>query len=143
MPDLVGMLLQGCAAMAITLSMETGPLHPGPAALAGALVLELLAPALFIWALRSAPREANAETLVTNGAYAWLRHPIYAAFFALLVATGLLVSTGIKLVLAVGLYVFGSELRIASEEVDLTERFPETYARYCHATPWRYLPGLR
>ncbi len=140
-PDLVGMLLQGCAALATTLSMKPGPLRPGILALAGTLVLSPLAGGLFVWALRSAPEKA--ETLATGGAYAWLRHPIYAAFLAMLIATGLLVSGGFKLIPAVGLYLAGCELRIASEEMDLDERFPESYAQYRLRTRWRYLPGLR
>jgi protein-S-isoprenylcysteine O-methyltransferase Ste14 len=140
-PDLVGMLLQGCAALATTLSMKPGPLHPGPLALAGTLVLSPLAAGLFVWALRSAPEKA--EALATGGAYAWLRHPIYAAFLAMLIATGLLVSGGFKLIPAVGLYLAGCELRIASEEMDLDERFPGSYAQYRLLTRWRYLPGLR
>jgi len=142
-PDLVGMLLQGAAAMATTLSMKSGPLRPGTLELAGAPGLAPLAAALFVWALRSAPDNAGAETLTTGGAYAWLRHPIYAAFLAMLVATGLIVSGGVKLIVAVGLYLAGSELRIASEEADLAENFPASYAQYRRRTRWRYLPGLR
>ncbi len=142
-PDLVGMLLQGCAALATTLSMKPGPLRPGDLALAGTLVLSPLAAGLFVWALRSAPENTGTETLATGGAYAWLRHPIYSAFLAMLVATGLLVSGGLKLIPALGLYLAGCELRIASEEMDLDERFPGSYAQYRLRTRWRYLPGLR
>ena len=60
-PDLVGMLLQGCAALATTLSMKPGPLRPGTLALAGALVLSPLAAGLFVWALRSAPENRSGD----------------------------------------------------------------------------------
>jgi protein-S-isoprenylcysteine O-methyltransferase Ste14 len=142
-PVLIGTLLQILAAFAITRSMGSGPLRPGTFELAGALVLAPLGAALFIWALRSVPQNADGNTLVTGGAYAWLRNPIYLAFLAMLVATGLLVSGGIKLILPVLLYLGGSELRIASEEAELAERFPESYASYRSRTRWRYLPGLR
>jgi protein-S-isoprenylcysteine O-methyltransferase Ste14 len=142
-PELVGMLLQGAAALAITLSMKAGPLRPGTLGLAGALGLAPLAAALFVWALQSAPNNAGDKKLATKGAYAWLRHPIYAAFLAMLIATGLLVSGGLKLIGAVGLYLAGSELRIASEEADLAERFPDSYPQYRRRTRWRYLLGLR
>jgi protein-S-isoprenylcysteine O-methyltransferase Ste14 len=142
-PVLIGTLLQILAAFAITRSMGSGPLRPGTFELAGALVLAPLGAALFIWALRSVPQNADGNTLVTGGAYAWLRNPIYLAFLAMLVATGLLVSGGIKLILPVLLYLAGSELRIASEEAELAERFPESYASYRSRTRWRYLPGLR
>jgi protein-S-isoprenylcysteine O-methyltransferase Ste14 len=142
-PVLVGTLLQILAAFAITRSMASGPLRPRPIELAGALVLAPLAAALFVWAQASAPRADNANTLVTAGAYSWLRHPIYLAFLAMLVATGFLVAGGVKLIVPIVLYLAGSELRIASEEADLNEKFPEGYAVYRRQTRWRYLPGLR
>ena len=142
-PVLIGTLLQAFAAFAISRSMPSGPLHPRTFELAGALLLAPLGAALFVWALRSAPKDADANTLVTGGAYAWLRHPIYLAFLALLVATGFLIAGGTKLVLPILLYVAGSELRIASEEGELAKKFPEDYARYRRRTRWRYLPGLR
>ena len=54
-----------------------------------------------------------------------MRNPLYLAFLAMLVATGFLISGGIKLILPVLLYLAGSELRIASEERELAEKFPE------------------
>jgi protein-S-isoprenylcysteine O-methyltransferase Ste14 len=142
-PVLIGTLLQVLAALWVTKSMGSGPLRPGTFELAGALVLAPLGAALFVWALRSVPRDADGETLVTGGAYAWLRNPIYLAFLAMLVATGLLISDGIKLIPPVLLYLAGSELRIASEEGELAEKFPQGYATYRSRTRWRYLPGLR
>lgn len=142
-PVIVGTLLQAAAALTITLSMSGGPLRPRPFELAAALVLAPLAAMLFVWALLSVPRDAGASALVTGGAYRWLRHPIYLAFFAMLLATGLLVSSGLKLLASVVLYLAGSELRIASEELDLAAKFPAEHARYRLRTRWRYLPGLR
>jgi protein-S-isoprenylcysteine O-methyltransferase Ste14 len=142
-PVLIGTLFQALAALAISRSMASGPLHPGTFELAGALLLAPLGAALFVWALRSEPKDANENTLVTGGAYSWMRHPIYLAFLALLVATGLLTSAGIKLILPILLYLGGSELRIATEEDELAKRFPEGFARYRSQTRWRYLPGLR
>ncbi len=142
-PVLIGSLMQVLAAFAITKSMGSGPLRPRTFELAGALVLAPLGAALFVWALRSIPRDADRDTLVTGGAYSWLRNPIYLAFLAMLVATGLLVSGGVRLILPVLLYVAGSELRIASEEGELAKKFAEDYALYRRRTRWRYLPGLR
>jgi protein-S-isoprenylcysteine O-methyltransferase Ste14 len=142
-PVLVGTLLQVLGAFATTRSMGSGPLRPGTFELAGALVLAPVGAALFCWALGSVPKDAGANTLVTGGAYSWMRHPIYLAFLAMLVATGFLVSGGKKLIVPVVLYLAGSELRIASEEAELNEKFPEGYAVYRRRTRWRYLPGLR
>lgn len=142
-PVLIGTLLQVLAAFAITRSMGSGPLRPKSFELAGALVLAPLGAAIFVWALSSAGRDTAPDRLVTAGAYSWLRHPIYLAFLAMLVATGLLVAGGVKLIVPLVLYLAGSELRIASEEADLREKYPEGYAVYRRQTRWRYLPGLR
>jgi protein-S-isoprenylcysteine O-methyltransferase Ste14 len=140
---IIGALLQALAAFAVTRSMGGGPLRPRTFELTGALLLAPLGAAIFVWAIRSAPRDADGDTLVTGGAYSRVRNPIYLALLAMLVATGFLVSGGVKLILPVLLYLAGSELRIASEEGDLREKFPEAYAIYRSRTRWRYLPGLR
>jgi protein-S-isoprenylcysteine O-methyltransferase Ste14 len=142
-PVIVGTLLQASAAFAVTRSMGNGPLRPGRLELAGVLVLAPLGAAVFFWALRSAHQDADSDKLVTEGAYAWLRHPIYLAFLAMLVATGFIVSSGIRSIFPILLYLAGSELRIASEEEELAGKFPEGYAQYRSRTRWRYLPGLR
>ena len=142
-PALVGMLLQGTAALPITLSLKDAPLRPRAFELIGTLALAPLAVAIFGWAMRSVRSDADETTLVTGGAYGWLRHPAYLAFLAMLVATGLIASAGVTLIAACVLYVVGSELRIASEEAELEERFPVDYAKYRSKTRWRYLPGLR
>jgi protein-S-isoprenylcysteine O-methyltransferase Ste14 len=136
----IGSLLQVMAIYLVTRSMDAGPLHAGTVALAGALVLAPLGAVVFLWAVRSA---GDADALVTGGAYAWLRNPMYLAFLAMLVATGLLVSAGVKMIVPVLVYVVGSELRIASEEAELSGRFPEEYAEYKRRTRWRYLPWVR
>ena len=143
MPVVVGSLLQVLAAFILTRALPNGPLHPQTFELAGALVLAPLGAGLYTWSLRSAPNDADANTLITDGAYEWLRHPIYLAFLAMLVATGFLISAGTKLIVPVLLYVAGSELRIATEESELVQKFSEDYAQYRSRTRWRYLPGLR
>jgi protein-S-isoprenylcysteine O-methyltransferase Ste14 len=140
---LIGSLLQALAAFAVTNSMGGGPLRPRTFELAGALVLAPLGAVLFVWALRCVPRYSDGDTLVSRGAYSWVRNPVYLAFLAMLMATGLLTSGGIKLILPVLLYLAGSELRIASEEGKLAEKFPKGYEMYRTRTRWRYLPGIR
>ena len=135
---IIGALLQIASAMVLTLSLSTGPLRPPPLHLAAVIALAPLGAALFLWSLRSAH-----EGLVTTGPYSLLRHPIYLAFLAMLVATGLLVTTLPKLALAIIIYIAGTELRIAEEERELSERHAGDFEHYRSRTRWRYLPGLR
>ena len=140
---IAGTLLQALSALPITMALPDGPLRPSTFELIAAMILAPLGGALFVWALRSAPRNTGGNTLVTGGAYRWLRHPIYLAFLAMLLATGLLASANLRLAAAVAFYLAGSELRIASEEAQLRERFADDYDQYRFQTRWRYLPGLR
>lgn len=136
-PTIIGALLQVASAMALTLSMPAGPLRPPPVHLAAVIVLAPLGAAVFVWSLRSAR-----EGLVTTGAYAVLRHPLYLAFLAMLLATGLLVTPIPRLAVALVIYLAGTELRIAEEERELTERYGAEYEQYRRITRWRYLPGI-
>ena len=96
-PVVIGTLLQAAAAFAITRSMASGPLRPRTFEMVGVLILAPLGAALFAWALRSVPG-CRCERAGHRRAYRWLRHPIYLAFLAMLVATGFVVSGGIRLV---------------------------------------------
>ncbi len=140
---LCGTILQVIAALGITLTLPDGPLRPSTFELSAALLLAPLSAAIFAWAQRSTPKYSDKETLVTSGPYRWVRHPIYLAFFAMLLATGFLASSGLKLVVAAFLYLAGCEIRIATEEADLNIQFPLRYSNYRSQTPWRYLPGIR
>jgi len=139
----VGTFLQIAAALMITLSLRDDPLRPTRIELIGILTLAPFAAALFIGALLSAPRDSGPHRLATRGAYAWMRHPIYLAFLAMLVASGLLISARSVLAIAVVLYLAGSELRIAFEEEELAGTFRAEYEQYRLRTRWRYFPGLR
>ncbi|MEO5926594.1 MAG: isoprenylcysteine carboxylmethyltransferase family protein [Bryobacteraceae bacterium] len=132
----MGTFLQVAAAGVITRSMGSGALHPAAWELIGMLVLAPASAWLFVWAQVPAARSTGG--LVTDGAYAWVRHPMYLAFLGMLLATGLAVSARGSLLAAVAIYLFGTELRIAVEEAGL-----ENYADYQQRTRWRYLPSLR
>lgn len=142
-PVVVGTVLQVVSVFAITLRLGAGALTSEPLALMGILVLAPSSAALFVWALKSALRNPGTDVLVTHGAFGWVRHPMYLAFFMMLIATGLLMPSPGRLCAAIFLYLAGSELRIASEEKDLSERFHAEYEQYCRRTRWRYLPGVR
>lgn len=136
-PLVIGTLLQFAGALAITLSITAGSLQPPTTHLVAVLMLAPTAAALFLYTLRS-----QGPGLVTKGAYAHLRHPLYLAFLLMLLATGLLVTTWPRIAAAALLYLIGSELRLASEEQELTARYPN-YPSYQKNTRYRYLPGIR
>lgn len=133
-----GVLLQVAAALPVTLTLGEGALRPAVWELAGALVLAPLGAGLYWWALRS-----GESGLVTGGAFALVRHPMYLGFFLLVAATALLASARWTLAAAVVLYALGTEMRVAREETELGRRFGDEHARYRARTRWRWLPGLR
>jgi protein-S-isoprenylcysteine O-methyltransferase Ste14 len=110
----IGTMMQLGAAAVVTRAMPEGALRPAAWELAGMLLLTPLSAWLFVWA--QVPAARSEGELVTVGAYAWVRHPMYLAFAGLLLATGLAVSARWWLLGAVAVYAAGSGLRIAVEE---------------------------
>jgi protein-S-isoprenylcysteine O-methyltransferase Ste14 len=80
--------------------------------------------------------------LITTGPYRWLRHPIYASLFGLLLEVGLAKTWWPLLIAGVVFYIAGTEIRIKAEEGLLDARFGETYATYKAATK-AYIPFVR
>jgi protein-S-isoprenylcysteine O-methyltransferase Ste14 len=77
--------------------------------------------------------------LVDRGAYRWMRHPIYTAYFFSMLA-GALDSYSPKNIF---LYSFGIVLFVARSltEEQFLQRDPQ-YAAYMKRVPWRWFPGL-
>jgi protein-S-isoprenylcysteine O-methyltransferase Ste14 len=138
---IVGTLLQASGIVLVARTFQSGPLHTSAFELAGAMLLAPLGSALYLWALYSSPKDET--ILVTSGPYAHIRHPMYLAFLAMLIATGLIASSGWMLTPAAALYALGSEIRIAGEESKLGRRFHVRSETYRRKTRWRYLPGIR
>ncbi len=132
----LGTFLQIAAAGILTRSMTSGSLHPAPWELIGVLLLSPASAFLFVWAQGSAMRSTGG--IVSDGAYARVRHPMYLAFLGMLIATGLAISARGALAAAIVVYIWGTELRVSVEESELNG-----YAAYREQTRWRYLPGLR
>ena len=137
--SVAGMLLQVAGAGSVVMLMSAGPLRPSPAELWLVLILAPLAAALFLGAVQAGRRGG----LITSGVFAWVRHPMYLAFLAVLIATAAVVSAGPWAMAGVALYVAGTELRVAGEEAALLGRFGEAYATYRRRVRSRYWPGIR
>jgi protein-S-isoprenylcysteine O-methyltransferase Ste14 len=87
------------------------------------------------------------QTLVTDGIYRWMRHPMYTAFYILHIAVFFLTSNWfIGLTWLAGLTVIIA-LRVNREEAMLLARFGDQYHQYMEGTgkffPRFKLPSLR
>jgi protein-S-isoprenylcysteine O-methyltransferase Ste14 len=80
--------------------------------------------------------------LVQSGAYRVVRHPIYASMLAMLLGTGLMVTSLPMLVVATVIFIIGTEIRVRIEDGLLASRFGERFRAYRRAVP-AYIPFVR
>jgi len=80
--------------------------------------------------------------LIHTGPYRYLRHPIYASMLALLLATSTLIATPRPFLLAIALFVTGTEIRVRAEDRLLAGRFGEQFTGYRRSVR-AYLPWVR
>ncbi|MBI2161191.1 MAG: isoprenylcysteine carboxylmethyltransferase family protein [Candidatus Rokubacteria bacterium] len=118
-----------------------GSWHPVPLAGFG---LFLVGTTLILWALarlRSAAFVPSAERPLTEGPYAWVRHPMYAggvlAAFGLAYLAGSAWAFGYATVIALLLYWLSR-----SEEVELARRYGQAYRAYAEGKG-RFVPLRR
>jgi protein-S-isoprenylcysteine O-methyltransferase Ste14 len=105
--------------------------------------LAILSVALIIWARLSLGRSIGLvpalRTVVTRGAYRYVRHPIYSAISLSIVATALNSYSPWNLaIFALGIFWFA--LKSVVEESFL--RSDPGYADYMRRVRWRWLPGI-
>jgi protein-S-isoprenylcysteine O-methyltransferase Ste14 len=80
--------------------------------------------------------------LVRSGPYRLVRHPIYTSMLCVMLGTGLLVSPLYLLLLAVFVFLAGTEIRMRVEDALLASRFGEQFKEYQLAVP-RLVPFLK
>lgn len=80
--------------------------------------------------------------LVTSGAYRWLRHPIYTSMFCMLLGTGFLFTPIWLLLIAIVVFVAGTEIRVRIEDALLLSRFGEQFSTYRRVV-YAYIPLIR
>jgi protein-S-isoprenylcysteine O-methyltransferase Ste14 len=122
-----------------------------PAALAGGAavaLLMLLAIGLFSAAARAmganwsiVARMREGHELVTGGVFSRLRHPIYTAMGAFLVAMAIAFGHFAGLVAGAPLFALGTWIRIREEERLLRAEFGPAYEAYA-ARVKRFVPGI-
>ncbi|MBI3652301.1 MAG: isoprenylcysteine carboxylmethyltransferase family protein [Acidobacteria bacterium] len=85
------------------------------------------------WSLTA--RVIENHELITAGPYRLVRHPIYTALLAMIIASGLAQGYWWDLLLAVAVYLIGTLIRIRSEEKLLRETFGAEYEAFAHRVP--------
>jgi protein-S-isoprenylcysteine O-methyltransferase Ste14 len=126
-----------------------GTTPPGEARMITAMILAPLA-TVFGWlAVRHLGKQLRIlaglypdHELIRSGPYGIVRHPVYASLFLMMLASGLLLAQWPFLLLAIVLYLAGTEIRIAAEEGLLRTRFGTEFEDYKASVP-AYLPYLR
>jgi protein-S-isoprenylcysteine O-methyltransferase Ste14 len=80
--------------------------------------------------------------LIQTGPYAYIRHPIYAGMFAMLLAASSLLAAWPFILAGVVMFILGIEIRIRTEEKLLRGRFGEQFEAYVRRTS-AYVPLIR
>ena len=91
------------------------------------------------WAI--AARLVEGHKLITEGAYAYMRNPIYTGMFGMLIATGLAMEHWIALIVAIVVFMAGLIIRVRSEEKLLRAAFGEEFEDYAKRVS-AVLPGI-
>lgn len=150
--SVAGVVLQG---MGIGIVWAGGPhltLDPMSAkAIVDAVLVAILmagAVGLFFWATRTmgrnwsiVARTRSDHSLVTNGPFAIVRHPIYVALALLMLAVAIALGHVAHLLLSVPLYAVGTWLRVREEEALLHQQFGAAFDAY-KARVSAFLPGV-
>lgn len=80
--------------------------------------------------------------LITTGAYAVVRHPVYLALMGMLAGTLLTTGTAAVSAVALILYLCGTEIRVRAEDRLLRAAFPATFPAYADRVK-AYIPAVR
>lgn len=140
--DKIGLLVLPFLIGGLMLNLAFPPLFGvgGPSTLLTVVSIVMLVPGVVIWLwsvvliLEHVPR----GELITNGPYAWVKHPLYTAV-ALLVLPwlGFLLNTWLGAVLGLVLYI-GDRLFAPEEEAGLAKSFGSRWEAYRHRVkiPW-------
>jgi protein-S-isoprenylcysteine O-methyltransferase Ste14 len=85
------------------------------------------------WAL--AARVIEGHELITSGPYARVRNPIYLAMFGMLLGSGIAFSRWPVILIALVVFMAGTEIRIWSEERLLRAAFDGQFDKYARKVP--------
>lgn len=86
-------------------------------------------------------RRFFAEGLVTEGAFAHSRNPLYFGNILIVLGVGIALNSVVFVVLGGGFFLFAYRAIVAGEEQYLREKFGAEFDRYCERVP-RFIPSL-
>ncbi|GGA71122.1 farnesyl cysteine carboxyl-methyltransferase [Edaphobacter acidisoli] len=85
---------------------------------------------------------SDGHKLIRTGPYALVRHPIYASMLAVLLATGIVVTPWRLFVVALVVFLIGTEIRVQTEDNLLANHFGSEFSEYRKSVP-AYIPLVR
>jgi len=91
------------------------------------------------WRIQAALNEDH--ELVQTGPYGWVRHPIYTSMLGMLLAAGFTWSWWPLLLIALAIFLAGTEIRVRAEDRLLAARFGESFVAY-RSRVRAYIPFL-
>ena|SRR5215472_15099533 len=122
---------------------------PGVVRIGGSVLFAVVAVILSWTAVRHLGRQFRVHAglyhdheLVRTGPYAIVRHPIYSSLLAMLGSTLFLLTPWEWAVVALTLFVAGTEIRVRTEDRLLASRFGAEFTAYQRAVP-AYIPFVR
>ena len=143
--QMLGFFATGLGAIVIALPAAS-PLALGEGLVVAALML--LSVGLFTGAARAmganwsiVARMRDGHELVTGGVFARIRHPIYTAMGAFLIAMSIAFGHEYGLILGFPLFAIGTAIRVREEENLLRSEFGAAYDDYA-ARVKRFVPGM-
>jgi protein-S-isoprenylcysteine O-methyltransferase Ste14 len=113
----------------------------GPPAWLGVLSVAVLIPGIAIWGWSAILilRDVPGGRLITDGPYAWVKHPLYTAVALLVIpSVGFLLDTWLGLVIGVALYI-ASRMFSPAEETALSSTFGEAWRTYDRSVKLHWL----
>src|SRR6266404_7779346 len=85
---------------------------------------------------------SSAHELIMGGPYRFVRHPLYTSMLCVLLATGFVVTPLPLFLLALVVFLIGTEIRVRIEDKLLASQFGETFQQYQRSVP-AYIPFLK
>jgi len=92
------------------------------------------------WRIKAAVTDQH--QLVTSGPYRFLRHPIYASMFGMLLSNAFVNAGWVSTLIAIALFIVGTEIRIRAEEGLLRSKFGDEFEAYRKSVA-AYIPFVR